>query len=118
MQTRAARIRANADKLGVAHLDVRTGAIVDTLGDLEAPDVVFIGGGFSYDLVTTLWPLMPDGARLVANSVTLESDADMMRAQSEFGGDLLRVELSAPKAIGSRTGWAASYPIMQWSVTK
>ena len=99
-------------------LDVRTGAIVDTLGDLEAPDVVFIGGGFSYDLVTMLWPLMPDGARLVANSVTLESDADMMRAQSEFGGDLLRAELSAPKAIGSRTGWAVSYPIMQWSVTK
>ena len=117
-ETRAKRIRANADMLGVAHLDVRTGAIVDTLGDLEAPDVVFIGGGFSHDLVNMLWPLMPDGARLVANSVTLESDADIMRAQSEFGGDLLRVELSAPKAIGSRTGWAASYPIMQWSVTK
>jgi len=42
----------------------------------------------------------------------------MMRAQFEFGGDLLRVELSALKAIGSRTGWAASYPIMRWSVTK
>ena len=117
-ETRAKRIRANADKLGVAHLDVRTSAIVDTLGDLEAPDVVFVGGGFSYDLVQMLWPLMPGGARLVANSVTLESDADIMRAQAAFGGNLLRVELSAPKAIGSRTGWAASYPIMQWSVTK
>jgi len=117
-ETRANRIRANANKLGVSHLDVRTGAIVDTLGDLEPPDVVFVGGGFSCDLVAMLWPLMPDGARLVANSVTLESDADMMRAHADYGGDLLRVELSAPKAIGSRTGWAASYPIMQWSVTK
>ena len=32
-ETRAARIRANADMLGVAHLDVRTGASIDTLGD-------------------------------------------------------------------------------------
>ena len=41
---------------------------------------------------------MPDGARLVANSVTLESDADMMRAQSEFMA-IYCVELSAPKAL-------------------
>ena len=117
-ETRAKRIRTNADKLGVQNLVIHTGSIIDTLGDLEAPDAVFVGGGFSYDLVNMLWPLMPDGARLVVNSVTLESDADMMRTFDEYGGDLLRVELSAPKMIGSRTGWAASYPIMQWSVTK
>jgi precorrin-6Y C5,15-methyltransferase (decarboxylating) len=97
---------------------VQNGTIVESFRTLETPDVVFIGGGFSSDLLDVLWPILPAGKRLVANSVTLESDADMLRAQSELGGELLRVELAAPKAIGSRSGWAARYPIMQWSVVK
>lgn len=117
-EMRAERIRANAKKLGVPHLVVQNGTIVESFRTLETPDVVFIGGGFSSDLLDVLWPILPAGTRLVANSVTLESDADMLRAQSELGGELLRVELAAPKAIGSRSGWAARYPIMQWSVVK
>jgi precorrin-6Y C5,15-methyltransferase (decarboxylating) len=33
------------------------------------------------------------------------------------GGTLLRVELSEATALGTRRGWRASYPVVQWSVT-
>lgn len=111
---RASRIAKNALRLGQDRLQVITGKAPSALEGLAAPDVIFIGGGLSHDLLTRLRKTAPL-ARIVANSVTLESDAVLLAAQAEFGGDLLKIELSEPTPIGSRTGWRASYPILQWS---
>jgi precorrin-6Y C5,15-methyltransferase (decarboxylating) len=56
--------------------------------------------------------------RIVANAVTLESEALLGQWQRKAGGDLLRLELSSVAAIGSRRGWKAGYPIVQWRVTR
>jgi len=56
------------------------------------------------------------GTRLVANAVTLESEALLTRWQGLKGGTLLRIELSEAVPIGSRRGWRARYPVVQWSV--
>lgn len=113
---RAARIRTNADRLGVDRLEVVTGEAPVVLADLAMPDAVFIGGGLSEALLVDLANRLAPGTRLVANAVTLESDALLARWQEKLGGDLLRVELSRVRPMGSKRGWDAAYPVVQWSV--
>ncbi|MBS0123982.1 precorrin-6y C5,15-methyltransferase (decarboxylating) subunit CbiE [Thetidibacter halocola] len=113
--TRAARIRENAARLGQDRLHVVEGAAPAALDGLPPPDAVFIGGGLSRSLLDRVQALAP-AARIVANAVTLESEALLIEAHARLGGDLLRVELSEPAPIGPRRGWRASYPILQWSL--
>lgn len=113
---RAARVAANAAALGAARIDVRTGRAPDILPEGQA-DAVFIGGGLSQALLQALWGRLPTGCRLVANAVTLESEALLAQWQAAKGGDLLRIDLAEVAPIGSRRGWRASYPLVQWSVT-
>lgn len=114
---RAARIRRNADQLGVDRLDIVEGFAPDSLRGLRMADAVFIGGGVSADMLTWLRENLPGGTRLVANAVTLESEALLAQAQAEHGGNLLRIELAQAEPLGSKRGWKAAYPIVQWSVT-
>ncbi|MCE8035718.1 precorrin-6y C5,15-methyltransferase (decarboxylating) subunit CbiE [Halomonas sp. MCCC 1A11057] len=120
---RAARARRNADNLGVDWLEVVEGDAVamlegGALADAPAPEAVFIGGGLSDTLLEALWRRLPPGVRLVANAVTLESEALLAEWQRRAGGELLRIELSSAAPLGNRRGWKASYPIVQWRVTR
>ncbi|MBN7787015.1 precorrin-6y C5,15-methyltransferase (decarboxylating) subunit CbiE [Ponticoccus gilvus] len=112
---RAARMRANAIALGVDRLQVVEGRAPEALADLPRPDAVFVGGGLSEALLEQL-AAMP-GVRLVVNAVTLESEALLAAWQARLGGTLLRIELAEAGALGTRRGWKASYPVVQWSVT-
>lgn len=119
---RAERARFNARELGVDWLEVVEGDAVallaDGLVDAPRPDAVFIGGGLSEALLDALWPRLTAGTRLVANAVTLESEALLVQRQRELGGELVRLALSAATALGSRRGWKAAYPIVQWRIVK
>ncbi len=112
---RAERIRDNARDLGVDRLQVVVGKAPDALGDLARPDVIFVGGGLSDALMDELKGFT--GVRLVANAVTLESEACLIRWQSQLGGELLRIELAQAAPLGPRLGWKSAYPVVQWSVT-
>jgi precorrin-6Y C5,15-methyltransferase (decarboxylating) len=114
---RADRIAQNAASFGVDHLQVVTGKAPDVLDGLPLPDVVFIGGGLSEALLEWLWTNLPAGTRLVANAVTLESEAVLAVAHAARGGDLLRIELAQSAPLGPRRGWKSAYPVVQWSVT-
>lgn len=113
---RAARARDNALALGVDRLDVREGRAPEKLPDGPVPNAVFIGGGLSEGLLDALWRRLPAGTRLVANAVTLESEALLARWHGEKGGSLLRIELADAAPLGSRHGWKSRYPVVQWSV--
>ncbi|WP_148252602.1 precorrin-6y C5,15-methyltransferase (decarboxylating) subunit CbiE [Aidingimonas lacisalsi] len=115
---RAARAERNARLLGVDWLEVVEGSAPEALGDRSPPDAVFVGGGLSETLLDTLWQRLPAGVRLVANAVTLESEALLSHWHQQAGGELLRLELATAASIGSRRGWQASYPIVQWRVTR
>lgn len=114
---RARRIGANARRLGAARLQIVHGRAPQALAGLPAPQAVFIGGGLSDALLEAVLAMLPRGARLVANAVTLDSEALLSRWQSARGGDLLRIELARCAPIGTRRGWHAAYPVVQWSVS-
>lgn len=113
---RAARATANAEALGVDRLNVILGSAPQILEGHRAPDAVFIGGGLSQSLLEILWSRLTIGTRLVANAVTLESEALLSQWHALKGGNLLRIELSEAAPLGARRGWRAHYPIVQWSV--
>lgn len=114
---RAARARANAAALGVDRLRVIEGATPEALGDHPSPQAVFIGGGLSAELLRLLADRLASGTRLVANAVTLESETLLAQWHADRGGSLLRIDLAQAAPLGTRRGWQASYPIVQWSVT-
>lgn len=115
---RAARTEGNAKALGVDRLQVICGQAPDALAGQPIPDAVFIGGGLSPLLLEALWKSLPIGTRIVANAVTLESEALLFQWHEQKGGELLRLALSTAGSIGPRRGWKAAYPIVQWRVKR
>ncbi|KEQ51905.1 bifunctional cobalt-precorrin-7 (C(5))-methyltransferase/cobalt-precorrin-6B (C(15))-methyltransferase [Sphingobium chlorophenolicum] len=113
---RAARARANALSLGADRLTVIEGRAPEILTGRTRPDAIFIGGGLSQSLLEALFALPGGSTRLVANAVTLESEALLARWHADKGGDLLRIELAQAAPLGTRRGWRAAYPLVQWSV--
>ncbi|MEO1193986.1 MAG: precorrin-6y C5,15-methyltransferase (decarboxylating) subunit CbiE [Pseudomonadota bacterium] len=114
---RAARIRANAEHLGVDRLSLVEGRAPEALEGLAPPQAVFIGGGLSEALLTDLSTRLAPGTRLVAHAVTLESEALISAWSARLGGSLLRVALSEANPLGAKRGWKAAYPVVQWQVT-
>lgn len=116
---RLENIRANVQRFGLTgRVEARQGRAPDALSGLPAPDAVFVGGGASEALFTALWPAMPVGARLVANAVTLESEALLTDLHHRHGGQLLRLEISEAAPLGRMRGWQPQRPVTQWQVTR
>lgn len=117
--TRAATIAGNAGALGVPALRVIHGRAPAALHDLPKPDAVFIGGGLTADgVVEACLHALPMGGRLVANAVTLESEAVLASWYAELGGDLTRVAINRASPVGGFTGWRPMMPVTIWSVVK
>ncbi len=112
---RATRIWRNATALGVPHLRIIEGTAPGALAGLPAPDAIFLGGGASADgVVAAAEAALKPGGRLVANGVTLETEAVLLALHARLGGDLLRIVLSRAEPIKGMTGWRPAMPITQW----
>ncbi len=118
-EDRAANIRANAAAFGLSHKVMTiVGSSPAVLSGLDKPNAVFIGGGLDADTFDAIWALVPHGVRIVAHSVTLETEALLSELQLRRGGDLMRVEISHAAPLGRLRSWEASRPVAQWSVVK
>jgi precorrin-6Y C5,15-methyltransferase (decarboxylating) len=116
---RAHRIPENAARLGVPDLRVVEGRAPDALAGLPAPDAVFVGGGATTPrLLETCWEALRPGGRLVANAVTVESEAVLAGWFARVGGELVRIGVQRAEPVGSFTGWKPAMPVTIWSVTK
>ena len=116
---RAARILENAARLGVPNLKVIRGTAPATFAGLLPPDAIFLGGGVGNDdLFDACWAKLSPGGRLVANAVTLQSEAGLVARHTIYGGDLMRMMVSRADPIGGSFGWRPMMPITQWTVTK
>lgn len=118
-EERAAVARANAKKLGVPHLEIIVGRAPVALEGLEAPNAVFIGGGLSSTGVfDTAWEHLLPGGRLVANSVTLESDGVLAKAMKPTGGSMTRISVERLDQIGRMHGYRPAMTVTQFRALK
>lgn len=116
---RAARARENARRLGVPSLDIREQAAPEGLAGLPRPDAIFLGGGATADRVVEIcWAALKPGGRLVANAVTLETEATLLAARRNYGGDLVRLQATYADPVGRMTGWRPAMPVTQYAVRK
>lgn len=115
---RLALIAENTARFGVAaRVTAMQGTAPQALAGLPLPDAVFVGGGASDALFGALWPLLPPGARLVANAVTLETEALLSALHARHGGSLMRVQIEHATPLGGMRGWQPARPVTQWAVS-
>jgi precorrin-6Y C5,15-methyltransferase (decarboxylating) len=117
--TRAARVTANAENLGMPALRVIVGRAPEACFGLPSPDAVFIGGGAQETgVIEAAWrALRPDG-RLVANAVTIETEAALIAASAEHGGTLTRLSVERMDRIGRMRAFRPAMTVTQWAATK
>jgi precorrin-6Y C5,15-methyltransferase (decarboxylating) len=116
---RADRAARNAAALGVPELEIVQGQAPEALAGLARPDAVFIGGGMMDDGVfEAAWSALKPGGRLVANAVSLETEARLAFYFQQFGGDLIRLQVARADRVGTMSGWRPAMPVTQWRVRK
>jgi len=115
---RRAMAAANALALGVPKLALIEGSVPDALEGLDAPDAIFIGGGLSRETFDAAWDALRPLGRLVANAVTLESEAELIALHKTHGGDLVKLSVHRAEPVGRLTGWRPLMPVTQWSLVK
>lgn len=109
---RAKLIVENRTRLGVPALQVVTGKAPVALDGLAAPDAVFIGGGVTEKgLIQQCWDALKPGGRLVANAVTLQSEALLAEWRQRTDGELVRISVAHAGAIGRFDALRPALPV-------
>jgi precorrin-6Y C5,15-methyltransferase (decarboxylating) len=109
---------ANAMALGTPRLELVEGEAPAALDGLAPPDAIFIGGGLSEATFAAAWGALRPLGRLVANAVTLESEALMLALHKRHGGQLAKLSVHRAEPVGGLTGWRPLMPVTQWSLVK
>ncbi|MBO1080574.1 precorrin-6y C5,15-methyltransferase (decarboxylating) subunit CbiE [Roseomonas haemaphysalidis] len=115
---RAARAARNALALGVPRLQLVQAAAPGGLAGLPPPDAVFIGGGCDGAVLDAAWAALSPGGRLVANAVTVETEALFLARHAGFGARLTRIALSRMDAVGTRHGFRPGMAVTQFVAVK
>ena len=116
---RAARAARNAAALGTPDLQIIEGRVPEAFTDRPRPDAVFIGGGLSDPGVfDAVWMALKSGGRLVANAVSLESEARLIAEFQRHGGELVRLQVAKADRVGSVFAWRPAMPVTQWRARK
>ncbi len=115
---RRAMAASNALALGAPKLDLIEGEAPEVLDGLAPPDAIFIGGGLSGGVFDAAWEALRPLGRLVANAVTLESEAELVRLHGLHGGELVRLQVHRAEPVGRFSGWRPGMPVVQWSLVK
>ncbi|UVJ44547.1 precorrin-6y C5,15-methyltransferase (decarboxylating) subunit CbiE [Pseudomonas sp. LS1212] len=105
-------IEHNRDALGVPGLLLIRGRAPQALAGLERPDAIFIGGGVTREgILQTCWEQLRPGGRLVANAVTLQSEATLVDWRERHGGELTRIHIAQAQPLGEFDTWRQALPI-------
>lgn len=116
-ESRRGNVGFNAAAHGVS-VELR-GEAPDAFDGAAPPSAIFVGGGLTQPgLLDACLEHLPAGGRLVANAVTVESEAIVAQAYSRLGGKLQRFQHYQGEPLSGFTGWRPRLPITQWEVTK
>jgi precorrin-6Y C5,15-methyltransferase (decarboxylating) len=105
-------IEHNRDALGVPGLQLVEGDAPGALDGLPTPDAIFIGGGVTAPgMLDTCWASLREGGRLIANAVTVQSEAVLVAWRAQHGGELTRIGVAQAEPLGSFDTWRQALPI-------
>lgn len=109
-------IARNAAALGVPQLEIVAGEAPAVLAGLPPPDAIFVGGGLSVPgVLESCRTALPSHGRLVANAITVESEAQLLALHAKHGGQLTRIAISRAEPVGPFQGWRPLMPVTQWT---
>jgi len=112
-------IEHNRDALGVPALVLVEGVAPAALEGLAPPDAIFIGGGVTVpDMLDTCWSRLKQGGRLIANAVTIQSEATLVAWRERNGGELVRIGVAHAQPLGTFDTWRQALPITLLHATK
>lgn len=120
-EERAARAARNAAALGTPDLQIVQKPAPAAFVGLPTPDAIFVGGGLSDPgLLDAAWAALKSGGRIVANAVSLASEARLIDCFQKHGGEITRLQVA--KAGRAGTGdvfvWRHAAPVTQWRARK
>ncbi|MBF6354010.1 precorrin-6y C5,15-methyltransferase (decarboxylating) subunit CbiE [Nocardia higoensis] len=120
LERRRAAIAANAEALGVPQVTVRGEAMTELAANSDGtPDAIFVGGGLTQEgLLESCLDRLRPGGRLVANAVTAETEALLVRSAAQYGGKLRKFQIYRAEPLGGFTAWRPHLPVAQWVWTK
>ena len=99
---RVSRIARNAAALGVPDLVIVEGSAPMALRTLPRPDAIFIGGGL-IGTIDAAWEALPSNGRMVANGVTIETQAELISRFKALGGRLKTIQVAQADPVGGFT---------------
>jgi precorrin-6B C5,15-methyltransferase / cobalt-precorrin-6B C5,C15-methyltransferase len=108
----------NALALGAPKLALIDGGAPVGFVGLPTPNAVFFGGGISMEAIDLAMTALAQLGRLVANAVTLESEAVLLAAFAKHKGSLQRISVDTADPVGPFHGWRPSMPVTQWHWVK
>jgi len=115
---RRAMAAANALSLGAPGLQIVDGEAPAALEGLPPPDAIFIGGGLDEAVFGAAFAALRPLGRIVANAVTLESEAVLLDLHKRHGGQMSKIAVQRAEPVGRLTGWKPLMPVTQWSLVK
>ena len=116
---RAEQAARNAASMGVPALRLVHGPAPAALAGLPQPQAVFIGGGVHEPgVLDAAWAALPPDGRLVANAVTIESEAALLAAHTRLSGTLTRLSVERLDRIGRMHGYRPAMTVTQFVAVK
>jgi precorrin-6Y C5,15-methyltransferase (decarboxylating) len=112
---RAAQIRANREKFGVANLEVISGRAPECLEELPAPDRVFLGGGGPAvgDILQEVLTRLRPGGRVVVTATRLET-LEAVRGvlhQAQRRVEVVQLQVSRVRPLAGGSYFQALNPV-------
>jgi precorrin-6Y C5,15-methyltransferase (decarboxylating) len=114
--------RENLRSHGVDNVRVVAGRAPEALGDLEAPDAVFVGGskGSMEQIIDVAIDRMKPGGRLVVNAITLENAGEAYQAirRRDLVPEVTLLQISRAEPLAHYLRYEALNPIQVFAVEK
>lgn len=118
---RAGRAARNAAALGTPDLKIVEKAAPAAFEGLPTPDAIFVGGGLSDPgLLDAAWEALKPGGRIVANAVSLSSEARLIECFEKHGGEITKLQVAKAGRAGKGDVfvWRHAAPVTQWRARK
>jgi len=118
---RFGHLQSNQLKFGVTqNLHCVLGSAPEVLDELDAPDVIFVGGndGQTESLLNYCWSRLNTGGRLVASGVTEQTRAALIQFAEDKPYEYIEISVSKGEPLGKQLLLRPQLPVLLMKVVK